>query len=252
MGSLSAGFEHRSSFCARARDPDASVGLLCDENLPHLGSDRPARRGNGSLPAPGAQAQVELLAELIGGREADARELARDLVERFGSLGRVFAASQEAIERNSKTPGIGRRISAAREAVLAGQRENIARTVFDLRDPRLQLYIVGLFQGTGIERLQAVFLDAGDRYLADDQLTEGTAGQVTGNLRALVNRAFDLGAAGVVLAHNHPSGDASPSPADVQETRKLKHSLAALDLQLVDHLIVGGTTIHSMRGAGLL
>jgi DNA repair protein RadC len=202
------------------------------------------------VPSPGIAAHAELLAELIGGERAYGA--ARRLLAALGSLGRVMAAPAGAIARLAGDNEVAKRISAARDAVLAGQREEVLRTPFDLRDARLQSYLVGLFQGLAVERMHVIFLDAARHYLVDERLADGTGTEVAGCLRTLVARSFDLGAAGVVLAHNHPSGIAAPSEADIHETRRLSHSLADLDLILVDHLIVGGTTIHSMRGSGLL
>jgi DNA repair protein RadC len=88
--------------------------------------------------------------------------------------------------------------------------------------------------------------------VTDEHLAEGGGAEVGGCLRPLVARAFELGSRAVVLVHNHPSGEASPSLADVAVTRRLSRSLGELEIVLFDHLIVGGTTIHSMRGAGQL
>ena len=90
------------------------------------------------------------------------------------------------------------------------------------------------------------------RYIADERIGEGDGGRVVGSLRTLVTRGIDLGAKGVVLAHNHPSGCAKPSTEDVEATRKVARSLADLDFVLADHVIVGGMMVTSMRGAGLL
>jgi DNA repair protein RadC len=81
-------------------------------------------------------------------------------------------------------------------------------------------------------------------------LGEGACGFVSISLRALVSRAIDLGAAGVVILHNHPSGVSDPSEQDVADTRRLAQLLEKLDLALVDHLIVAGSSIQSMRGGG--
>jgi DNA repair protein RadC len=135
---------------------------------------------------------------------------------------------------------------------LASQREAIERTVFDVRDPALQRYILGLFQGAATERTHVVFLDTQWRFIADEAFGEGDGAQVLVNPRALVVRANDLGAAGLVLAHNHPSGAARPSNEDVQTTRRLGALLHNLGLVLADHLIVAGAAVVSMRAGGWL
>jgi DNA repair protein RadC len=193
---------------------------------------------------------VALLAELIGGDGA--HNVARRLLASLGSLSRVIAASPETLSRAAGEPAVGQRIAAARAAVLAGQREHITRALFDLNDSDLRQYVGGLFQGLAVEQLHAFFLDIDHRYIADERLGGGGCNRVAGSLRTLVTRAIDVGARGVVLAHNHPSGCSKPSKGDVEATRKVARSLAELDLVLADHVIVGGTTITSMRGAGML
>lgn len=201
-------------------------------------------------PAGRGPAQAQLLAELIGGDGA--HRIARQLLDGFGSLGRIVAAPAEALARQSGEVSVAARISAARDLVLAGQVENLERRRFDLNDERVQRYIIGLFAGHATERVHAIYLDRSHRYLASERLAVGSAERVSGSKRELVSRAFDIGAVGVVLAHNHPSANPEPSETDIHESRLMARLLAELELTLSDHLIVAGTTIFSMRGAGLL
>lgn len=198
----------------------------------------------------GKDAQTALLIDLIGGDGAAAS--ARKLLETLGSLSRVMNASREAIARIAANETVAARIAAARAAVLGAQRESFTRAAFDLQDKGLQHYIIGLFNGLAIERLHAIFLDCQISYITDEQLAEGGNHEVGGCLRTLAARAFEVGARAVVLAHNHPSGEASPSEADITVTQRLNRSLSELEIVLFDHVIVGGATIYSMRGAGLL
>ena len=161
-----------------------------------------------------------------------------------------MAASDEAINRAAGQPAVGRKIAAARAAVIAGQREHVVRALFDLSDPCLRRYIGGIFQGLATEQLHAFFLNKEHCYIADERLGEGGGHSVAGSLRRLVTRALDLGASGIVLAHNHPSGRIEPSETDIKATRKMASSLADLELTLADHIIVGAGTMYSMRGAG--
>lgn len=251
MGSIIAASEHWRPLRARARHSGASAGLLVDEERTDVGRHAAAYRRNLDVSAQGIAAQTELLTELIGEQEG-AGALAASLIASFGSLARVVAAAPQAIELVIGDAAIGRRIVAAREAVLASQLETISQTVFDLREVALQRYIVGLFQGLRDERLHVFFLDGSHRYLSDERISEGNCAFVSGSLRKLVSRAILIGATGLVLVHNHPSGITTASEADIVATRRLGQSLADLELTLVDHLIVAGTTILSMRGAGLL
>ena len=81
---------------------------------------------------------------------------------------------------------------------------------------------------------------------------DGDESQVNLPVREIIRDAAELGSAGVVLAHNHPSGDARPSPSDARATRKLATAAEALDVTVLDHLIFAGADCTSMRRMGLL
>lgn len=118
-----------------------------------------------------------------------------------------------------------------------------ARDAADLFEPHFA-------DATG-ERLVTVYLAADGRLLALDSLDEdGNA--VTLPIRSLVARALALDAAGLVIAHNHPSGDPSPSAEDVRLTRRFAMACDALGLALHDHLIFAGGQCESFRRLGLL
>lgn len=119
-------------------------------------------------------------------------------------------------------------------------------------DPRFQAYLRLAIGKSATECLHVTFVTQDWGYLADETIAQGTIAQVEGPLRRLLARAFDVGAHGIILAHNHPSGSAEPSAADVQMTKKIERLARAVDILLLDHLIVGGRTIVSMRERGLL
>jgi DNA repair protein RadC len=119
-------------------------------------------------------------------------------------------------------------------------------------DPRFQAYLRLVIGKSATECLHVTFVTQDWGYLADETIAQGTIAQVEGPLRRLLARAFDVGAHGIILAHNHPSGCAEPSAADVAMTKKIERLARAVDIRLLDHLIVGGRTIVSMRERGLL
>ncbi len=147
---------------------------------------------------------------------------------------------------------LARSIVAARTLIEAGLREQISRTTVSAADPRFQDYLRLVIGNATTERLHVTFVAQDWGYLADETIAQGTIAQVEGPLRRLLARAFDVGAHGIVLAHNHPSGCAEPSSADVQMTKKIERLARAVDIRLLDHLIVGGRSIVSMRERGLL
>lgn len=82
--------------------------------------------------------------------------------------------------------------------------------------------------------------------------TQGSSSSISGRYRPLLQRVFEFGAAGFVLAHNHPSGAPHPSAADIAATRRLSAIARALEVEFFDHLIVGGRSVVSMRHAGFM
>lgn len=170
----------------------------------------------------------------------------------FGSIGSVLTAQRAALARVIDDSELIERLLVARAAVLEGLAEQVQRKRFELADGTLQQWIVGLFKGLRRERIHLALLDADRRLIFDEPLSEGGLQGVTGNLRRIVGRGIGIDAAGVVLMHNHPSGDVRPSAADIAETRRIAFLLGNLDLPLVDHLVVAGNAIFSMREASML
>ncbi len=96
------------------------------------------------------------------------------------------------------------------------------------------------------------FVDAQHRLLAMEEMFRGTLTQTSVYPREVARRALELGAAAVVLAHNHPSGAAEPSRADEYLTQALKSALGLLDVRVLDHLVVGRDSVVSFAERGLL
>jgi DNA repair protein RadC len=97
-----------------------------------------------------------------------------------------------------------------------------------------------------------LLFDRGGALLAQRLSSDGARMQISGRYRSLIERAFAVGAAGFVLAHNHPSGDPSPSETDLSATRRLSAIAHAVEIEFFDHLIVGGRSVVSLRQAGLM
>ena len=107
-------------------------------------------------------------------------------------------------------------------------------------------------QGKQHEVFVAVFLDAQNRVLDVEDLFRGTLTQTSVFPREIVKRALHHNAAAIIFAHNHPSGVAEPSRADEALTQTLKHTLALVDVKVLDHFVVGGDSAMSFAERGLL
>lgn len=198
---------------------------------------------------------AELLAIFlrVGVPGKSAVDLARDLLAHFGSLTRLFGSDQAAF---SAFPGMGPAKFAQLQAVLEMSRRALSeemRAGDALNSPGavrdwLRLKLSGLPH----EVFLAVFLDAQNRVIEAEELFRGTLTQTSVYPREIVKRALARNAAGVILAHNHPSGVAEPSQADRWLTDQLKSALGLVDVRVLDHFIVAGGVGLSFAERGWL
>ena len=200
-------------------------------------------------------ADYELLEFLLFGAQPrqDTKPLAKALIQRFGSLAAVLAADPEALRG---VPGMG----DAKIAVLLVAREAATRLAReDLRDrpllsswDRLVDYCRITLGHETVEQFRVLFLDRKNRLIADERQQRGTVDHTPVYPREVVKRALELGASAMILVHNHPSGDPTPSPADVEMTRAVAEAAKSLGIALHDHLILARSGQTSLRGLGLI
>ena len=192
-----------------------------------------------------ALSDAELFAIFLrsGIRGKSAVYLARELLQRFdGSITQLAAASPREL---SKTDGIGLAKSVQIAAVLELAKRTLVgqmNTRDLLSNPQavadwLRLQIAPLPH----EVFVALWLDAGNKLIKSEELSRGTLTQTSVHPREVVKRALEHNAAAVILAHNHPSGRAEASAADIALTQALKQALALVDVRLLDHFIVTTT-----------
>lgn len=217
----------------------------------------PQARPREKLLARGPQALVdaELLALLLrtGTRERPVLQLAQALLDDFGGWAGLLKASVADLGR---VKGIGPAKRAEIAAVLEIARrsllQQLAETpVFDAPDAVRQFLRLKL-GGLTHEVFAVLFLDAQHRLIAMEEMFRGTLTQTSVYPREVVKRGLDLGAAAVILAHNHPSGVAEPSRADELLTQALKSALALVDMRVLDHFVVGSNEVASLAERGLI
>ncbi len=199
----------------------------------------------------GAQAlsDAELLAVLlrvgVAGRSAVA--LARDLMGHFGSLTRLFAADAPALQ---SVRGVGLAKYTQLQVVPELARRALAESLRlpeGLDSPHaVRSYLRLTLARLPYEAFVCLFLDARHRLLVSEELFRGTLTHASVYPREVARKALAHNAAAVIVAHNHPSGNATPSQSDLQITRALVQALDLIDVRVVDHLIVAGSTIHSL------
>lgn len=192
-----------------------------------------------------ALSDAELLAIFlrVGIRGKSAVDLARELLRRFGSLTGLFAAGQGDL---SAVPGMGSAKYAQIQAVLEMARralnEQLQQPIALSSPGAVRDYLRLTLGSLPKEVFMALWLDSQNRLIAADTLFSGTLSQTAVYPREVVKTALERNAAGVIFAHNHPSGVAEPSRADTQLTAALKQSLQLVEVTVVDHFVVAGTT----------
>ena len=199
---------------------------------------------------------AELLAIFlrVGVRGKSAVDLARQLIGRFGSLNRLFSASRDEF---SAIPGRGPAKYAQLQAVLEMARraldENLRQNDALASPAAVRDYLRLHLAGLPHEVFFALWLDAQNRLLAAEELFRGTLTQTSVYPREVVKKALGHNAASVVLAHNHPSGVAEPSSADRELTAELRRALVLVDVRVLDHFVVAGSSVPlSFAEQGLL
>ena len=146
------------------------------------------------------------------------------------------------------------------KAQLRASRELVRRWMLEdmrqqpvLQNPKtVRDYLAVHYAGREREVFSCLFLDNRHRLIAVEEMFLGTVDGASVHPREVVKRALKLNAAAVILAHNHPSGVAEPSQADELITVRIRDALALVDIRVLDHLIVGGTTVTSLAERGLI
>lgn len=183
----------------------------------------------------------------------DTKPLAWALLARFRSFAGVIAAP--AVEL-AAVEGLGEAAVAALKLVQAAalrlaRAEVIDRPVLGNWDV-LMAYLTATLARERVEQFHVLFLDNRNRLLADEAQSRGTVNHTPVYPREVVKRALELNATAMILVHNHPSGDPTPSRADLDMTRDVRQAAQALSIALHDHVIIGNGKWLSFRREGLL
>ena len=181
----------------------------------------------------------------------DTNELGHALIKRFGSLANVLETPAEEL---AKLPGMG--INAATFLTLIAQLEryylmhkNDEKILASLDD--CGKYLANCFRNQRNETVMLLCLDAKCKMISCNEVGQGSVNSAAVPIRRVVEMALGVNASSAILAHNHPSGLAIPSGEDIQTTRRLALALDAVEIQLVDHIIVADSDYVSLRQSGL-
>ncbi len=204
---------------------------------------------------PQVLSDAELLAIFLrtGVTGKSAVDVARDCLTRFNGLRGLFQANLQDFESikglgSAKYAQLQAVFELSRRAVNEELREGAAFTSPD----RVREYLSLLLGHRPVEVFVALFLDTQNRLICAEELFRGTLTQTAVYPREVVKQALANNAASVIFAHNHPSGIAAPSNADLGLTRQLKQALHLIDVRVLDHFVVAGHTHYSFAEHGQL
>lgn len=204
---------------------------------------------------PDALPDYELL-ELVMFRalqRRDTKPIAKDLIAKFGSFPEVINAPDELL---NEVDGVGEAVitelKLIRGAALRLMKGQVMdRPVLDSWSAVLD-YCRAAMAFQSIEQFRVLFLDKRNRIIADEVQQEGTVDHTPVYVREIVKRALELSATAIILVHNHPSGDPTPSRADIEMTKQIVESAKNLGITIHDHIIVGKDGHASFRGLSLI
>ena len=183
----------------------------------------------------------------------DTKPLAKRLLKTFGDLNRVMAASPARIK---DVNGAGQAVVEQLKIMEAvahrmARAQVIQKPILSSWDSLLG-YLQTAMAHQQIEQFRVLYLDRKNVLIADEEQGKGTVDHVPVYPREVVKRALELNASALILVHNHPSGDPSPSEADIEMTYAIRDAAQVLGIVLHDHLIIGKATELSFRSQGLL
>lgn len=222
---------------------------------PHARGHRQRLRQRFLSAGPASIADYEML-ELVLFRaipQRDVKPLAKELIEHFGDFNGVISAPRARLKEIS---GVGPAIVCELKIVEAAA-HRLARARAMNRHAvsswsALMEYCKTAMAHREIEQFRILFLDNKNVLIADEELGKGTVNHVPVYPREVVKRALELNASALILVHNHPSGDPTPSPADIDMTAQIERAAKAVGITVHDHVIIGKEQDTSFRSQGLL
>ena len=200
-------------------------------------------------------ADYELIELILSGfiPRRDVKPLAKRLVDRFGGLSGLLAATPRELQ---SVDGVGETLSVYLKAIHTLQlrvgSEEISKRDILSSWQKVQDYLRVRLQHDSTESFRVLFLDRKNGLIRDEELGRGTTDHAPVYPREIAKRALELSASSLILVHNHPSGDPTPSNADISMTREIIDALDSLDVKIHDHLIIAKHGITSMRASGLI
>ena len=194
--------------------------------------------------------------------QGDVKPIAKALLARFGSLSAVIAASMEELltvraeDSRGRSKSVGREtaldLMALHDLVRRVAAEPVRKRTVISSWTALLAYVRVALQHESREQFRVLYLDKKNQLIADELMNRGTVDHAPVYPREVVKRSLELAASAVILVHNHPSGDPTPSQADIDMTRQIVEAGRLLKVAVHDHLVVGRDGVASFKAMGLM
>jgi len=222
---------------------------------PHYHGHRDRLRDRFTEAGADALADYEILELLLFSAipRTDTKPIAKALIDRFGGLAAVLGAPRERLlEIGGIGEGTATFLKTVHAATVRAMRSDLTgRPLLNSWD-KLTDYCRAAMGQDAIESFRVLFLDAKNALIRDELQNRGTVSETAAYPREVIKRALELSASAVILVHNHPSGDPTPSMADVQLTKTIVAAGKPLGVAVHDHLVVGRHRVASFRSLGFL
>ena len=233
---------------------DQPPASLAESDAPHYHGHRERLRER-FLNAPGAVPDYEILELLLASviPRRDVKPMAKAMLDRWGSLADVLSAD---VEELMGFDGMGKAsatvLKVIPEAAFRLARAPLfERSVLSQWDTLLD-YCNTTMSTLPTEHVRLLFLDKKHKLIQDEIQQRGTVDHTPLYPREVVRRALELHASSVIMVHNHPSGDPTPSKNDIEVTRQVRDALRTMNILLIDHVIVGRNSRYSFKSMGLI
>jgi DNA repair protein RadC len=183
----------------------------------------------------------------------DTKPLAKKLINDFGGFGALLTADAQAIARvGDISEGAVAALKIAQAAALRLLQEQVKeRPVLGSWQALLD-YLHADMAHNPVERVRVLFLNSKNMLIRDEEMSEGSVDEAAVYIREIIRRALEYHATALILVHNHPSGDPSPSQQDIRLTRDIVEAGRHLRINVHDHIIVGTNGHSSLRAMGLI
>ena len=182
----------------------------------------------------------------------DTKPLAKRLVTGFGGVGPLLSASADDLRREGLTDAAIAALKIAQATALRLLESPIEEKPVLSSWDALCDYLHAAMAHSKVEQVRILFLNAKNMLIANEALWDGSVDEASVHVREVIARAIALGATALIIVHNHPSGDPTPSQQDIRLTRDLVEAGRHMKVTVHDHVIVGATGRTSMRAQGLI